>query len=126
LQSTLDSNLLAAVLGVNSNVVSGLGALNSTGFYTNQTLVPNTNIVSAFPSFSPPSLSPVSPALDVPFSALNSYLPGGVAGFSDLTLDWSTESFWGAYVAEFRGFELLLVSLGFLFLCIRTVKGISG
>lgn len=126
LQSGLDSNILAAILLVNTNLLAQVGELNGQGFATNNTLYPATNVITSFPVFTSPNLTPISPSILLPFSSLNAYLPSGVSGFDDQSLDWSTQSFWSSYIDLFRSFQLFLITFGFIFMSIRTVKGISS
>jgi hypothetical protein len=141
-----DSNIVAAINssagsgssgsgssggGLNSSQAAALtnaaAADTSTNFTAPGNVTASTNVSTGFPTFTAlNTLTPASPSMEVSFSALNSYLPAGVDGFTDATLDWSTETFWPALIAQFRSFELLLVTLGFVFLAVRTVKGISS
>jgi hypothetical protein len=140
LVSAGDSNIVAAITssggsgsssgGLNSSQAAALtnaaAADTSTNFTAPGNVLASTNVATGFPTFTALATTPASPSIEVPFSALNAYLPAGVDGFTDATLDWSTETFWPALIAQFRSFELLLVTLGFVFLAVRTVKGISS
>jgi hypothetical protein len=107
-------------------LTNAAAADTSTNFTAPGNVLASTNVATGFPTFTALATTPASPSIEVPFSALNAYLPAGVDGFTDATLDWSTETFWPAFIVQFRSFELLLVTLGFVFLAVRTVKGISS